>query len=404
MSPGPARDALFLLYPTHGHVTPNLAVLAELVRRGWRVRAVVSDRFAPAVADAGAEPVAFDPPLPELPSLAGMTAEMWAEASKDVFLGVIQASAAIAKMVAGDPPAVLAFDSALWAPARVVSAQTGIPAVQLVPTVIDREPFTPASVRIGEPDERAERERLRSFGAALVSLFDEHGLPGSSAEAFTARDTEHVIAFVPKKFQPRARNYGERYTFAGPCLPEATGTPSWTPPGDGRPVLLLSLGTTSNDRLPLFTECVESFAESPWHVVITLGGRFSTEDLGPLPSTVEAHEWIRHPEVLAHASAYVCQAGMGSVMESLAYAVPVVAVPSHPEAISNAERITELGLGRWIPAATVSGPAVREAVEEVSRDPRIAQRLAEMAEHIHRSGGARAAADVIERVREEPLE
>jgi MGT family glycosyltransferase len=394
-------DVLFLLYPTQGHVTPNLAVIAELVRRGRRVRAIVSDRYAAAIAGAGAEPIGFDPPLGDLPSLAGMTAEMWAEASKDVFLDVIKASAAIGKVVAADPPGVIAFDSALWAPARVISARAGVPAVQLVPTVVDREPFTPASVRVGPPDEQEERRRLASFGEALVSLFDEYGLPGSSAETFTARAGERTIVFIPREFQPGAGRYGDRYTFAGPCLPPADGTSTWLPPGDGRPVLLLSLGTTSNDRLSLFTDCVEAFADSPWHVVITLGGRFRPEDLGPLPSTVEAHEWVRHPEVLAHASAYVCQAGMGSVMEALAYAVPVVAVPSHPEAIANAERLTELRLGRWIPADGVSGRSVREAVDAVAGDPEIARRLAGMREHIHRSGGAGTAADVIERVMEE---
>ncbi len=382
-------------------MTPNLAVIAELVRRGWRVRAVVGDRYATAISDVGAEPLGFDPPLGAVPSLAGMTEEIWAETSKDVFLDVIKASAAIGKIVSADPPAVIAFDSALWTPARVVSAQAGVPAVQLVPTVIDREPFTTGSFRMGEPDEQAERERLSMFTDVLIKLLDQHGLPGASEEAFTARPGERTIAFVPRDFQPGVERYDERYTFAGPCLPVTDGAPAWTPPGDGRPVLLFSLGTTSNDRLSLFVDCVQAFADSPWHMVITLGGRFRPEDLGPLPPNVEAHEWIRHPEVLAHASAYVCQAGMGSVMESLAYAVPVVAVPSHPEAISNGQRLTELGLGRWIPADDVTGRGVREAVEAVAHDPAIARSLAGMREHIQRSGGARVAADVIEQVLEE---
>ena len=390
-----------MLYPAQGHVRPNLAVIAELVRRGWRVRAIVSDHYARAVTDAGAEPIGFEPPLGEIPSLAGMTEEKWAEDSKDVFLDVIKASAAIGRVVAADPPDVLAFDSALWAPARVSSAQAGVPAVQLVPTVIDREPFTPGSVRIGEPDEEAERERLASFGVALVSLFDEYGIPGSSAETFAARESERVVAFVPPDFQPGAGRYGDAYTFVGPCMAPPDGTPVWTPPGDGRPVLLLSLGTTSNERLSLFTDCIAAFADSPWHVVITLGGRFPPEALGPLPANVEVHEWVRHPDVLAHASAYVCQAGMGSLMEALIYAVPIVAVPSHPEAISNSKRLTELGLGSWIPADEVTGRSVYEAVSAVADDPEIARHLAGMQEHIGRSGGAKAAADVIERVREE---
>ncbi|PPK68495.1 glycosyltransferase [Actinokineospora auranticolor] len=398
------RDVLFLLYPTHGHVRPNLAVIAELARRGDRVRAVVSGRFAPEVAAAGAEPVLFDPPLAELPSLAGLTEAEWAEASKDVFLDVIKATRAVVEHAESDPPAVVAFDSALWAPARVTAARLGVPAVQLVPTSIDREPFTPGSVRIGARDDDAEWDRLVSFGAALVSLFDAHGVPGTSFESFTARPGERTVAFVPRDFQPESHRYGDRYTFVGPCLAPPDGTPSWRPPADDRPVLLLSLGTTSNDRLSLFTDCVAAFAESPWHVVITLGGRFDPGALGPLPPSIEAHGWLRHPEVLAHARASVSQAGMGSVMESLAHAVPVVAVPSHPEAIANARRVGELGLGRWLPATEVSGVAVRAAVDAVAGDADTARRLSAMRAHIDLSGGARAAADVIQRVTEEDCE
>ncbi|OLR93783.1 macrolide family glycosyltransferase [Actinokineospora bangkokensis] len=395
------RDVLFLLYPTPGHVTPNLAVVAELAGRGHRVRVVVAERFAPAVVAAGGDPLPFDPPLAELPSLAGLTEDDWAEASKDVFLDVIKASRAIADLVAADRPDLLAFDSALWAPARLVTARAGIPAVQLVPTTIDREPFTPGSVRIGERDDAAEAQRLASFGAALVSLFAAHGLPGATTDAFAAHPDERVVAYVPRGFQPDADRFDDRYTFAGPCLPAQPGDGAWQPPAGAGRVLLLSLGTTSNDRLGLFTDCVRAFTDSDWHVVITLGGRFTPDDLGPLPPNVEAHSWVRHPQVLAHAAAFVCQAGMGSVMEALAHAVPVVAVPSHPEAIANGARLAELGLGTTLPAAEVTGAAVRRAVEAVADDPAAARRLGAMREHIHRSGGAPAAADVIERVANE---
>ncbi len=387
-----------MLYPTHGHVTPNLAVIAELVQRGWRVRVMVSDEFAGAVEGTGATPLGFDPPLAPLPSLVGMTAEKWAEASQDVFLGVIKATPAIERVMVEDRPDLVAFDSALWAPARVITAKLDLPSVQLSPTVVAHEPFTPEAVRIGEPDPEAELERLAGFAVALSSVFEENGLPGTSAALFAARPGERAIAYVPKEFQPDAARFGDRYTFAGPCLATGQDTTGWTPPAHRPPVLLLSLGTTSNDRLDVFTDCIDAFADSPWHVVITLGSRFDPADLHPLPANVEAHQWIRHLEVLRHASAYVSQAGMGSVMEALAFAVPIVAVPSHPEAIANSQRLTELGLGCWLPAEEVTGAAVREAVDAVAADPEMARRLDWMRDSIQQAGGSRAAADVLEKV------
>lgn len=395
---GVRPDVLFMLYPTHGHVTPNLAVVAELIRRGWRVRVMVSDEFAGAIERTGATPIGFDPPLAPLPSLVGMTAEKWAVASQDVFLGVIKATPAIERVVAEDRPDLVAFDSALWAPARVVTAKLGVPAVQLTPTVIAHEPFTPEAVRDGEPDPEAEQERLAGFAVALSGVFDENGFPGTSAELFAARPGEQVIAYVPKEFQPDAARFDGRYTFAGPCLAASQDATSWQPPAHRPPVLLLSLGTTSNDRLDVFTDCIDAFADSPWHVVITLGSRFDPADLAPLPANVEAHQWIRHVEVLKYASGYVSQAGMGSVMEALAFAVPVVAVPSHPEAIANSRRLTELGLGCWLPAGQVTGAAVRKAVDTLAADATVASRLDWMRNSIRQAGGATTAADVLEKV------
>jgi len=388
---------LFLLYPAHGHVTPSLAVIAELTRRGRRVSAFVSDDFADAIDRVGATPLGFDPPISKPPSLAGMTAEEWGKHAHRIFLDVIRSTVSIEKTVAEERPGVVAFDSAMWAPGRVVTAKWDIPAIHLSPTCVVHEPFTPESMRIGEPDDEAERARLIEFGEGLAALFEDNGLPGTTPGHFPARAGEHTIVYVPREFQPEGDGFGTRYTFAGPCLRPSGSTPDWTPPAHDSPVLLLSLGTTSNDRLDLFRDCVDAFAESPWHVVITLGGRFDPSALGRLPSNVEAHGWIRHPDVLAHASAYVSQAGMGSIMEALAFGVPIVAVPSHPEAIANSRRLAELGLGRHIDADSVTGAAVRAAVEAVAGDGETADRLLWMRRSIERAGGARVAADVIDR-------
>lgn len=383
------RDALFLIYPAYGHVLPSLGVISELVKRGWRVRAVTSDKFASLVDRAGATPLPFDPPVPEPVSLADLTSLGYEEVIRQVFLGVIKASPGIDAIAAQDPPGVVAFDSALWSTGRAVAARHGLPTVQLCPTFIQREPFTLASMRVGEPDEAAERRRLTEFGDTLVQAYDEHGMAGTSPKSFAADAREHTVVFVPRAFQPEGERFGAGYTFAGPCSSADSGRePSgWEPPAGDRPVLLLSLGTTANQRLGVFTECVDSFADSPWHVVITLGGRYDPAELGSLPPNVEAHQWVNYADVLAHADACVCHAGMGSLMAALERGLPTVALPGQPETVDNARRFAELGLGPWLASETVTGEAVRKAVDAATSDPGIAERLAWMQREIRDSGG-----------------
>ncbi|GAB3440721.1 glycosyltransferase [Streptomonospora sediminis] len=391
------RDALFLIYPAYGHVLPSLGVISELVKRGWRVRAATSGKFASLVEQAGATPLRFDPPVPEPVSLANLSSSGYEEVIRQVFLGVIKASPGIDATVAQDPPGVLAFDSALWSTGRAVAARHGLPAVHLCPTFIQQEPFTRASMRVGDPDEAAERKRLAEFGDTLVQVYDQHGMAGTSPQSFAADAREHTVVFVPRAFQPEAERFGAGYTFAGPCASTGGGEPSgWRPPAGDRPVLLLSLGTTANERLGVFTECVDSFADSPWHVVITLGGRFDPAELGGLPPNVEAHAWVNYADVLAHASACVCHAGMGSLMAALERGLPTVALPGQPETVDNARRFAELGLGPWLASETVTGEAVRKAVDAATTDPGIADRVAWMQRQIRDSGGASAAADAFE--------
>src|SRR5690606_18410511 len=170
----------------------------------------------------------------------------------------------------------------------------------------------------------------------------------------------------------------------------------WQPPESGAPVLLMTLGTTVNDRPDFFRECAAAFAELPWHTVMALGNRVSVEELGPLPPNVEAFSWVPLGAVLKHATVSLNQAGMGSVLGAFENGVPMVVVPHHSEQQLNARRLAELGLARVVPREEATPEALREAVVQVAGDETMRARVAEMREHVRAAGGARRAADAIE--------
>nr|WP_307786892.1 nucleotide disphospho-sugar-binding domain-containing protein [Mycolicibacterium mengxianglii] len=183
--------------------------------------------------------------------------------------------------------------------------------------------------------------------------------------------------------------------FVGPCLIERPSDGDWQPPRDRR-VVLVSLGTAYHDRLDISRTCVAAFHDAPWHVVLAVGDKIDPAELGPVPAHIEVHAAVPQLKVLSHAAAFVSHAGMGSTMESLAFGVPIVAVPQMTEQQANADRIAELGLGVRLSPTAVNTERLRAAVEEVATSERVAANMRDMQSRVGAAGGARAAADVLE--------
>ncbi|GAA1391970.1 hypothetical protein GCM10009613_35460 [Pseudonocardia kongjuensis] len=74
-----------------------------------------------------------------------------------------------------------------------------------------------------------------------------------------------------------------------------------------------------------------------------------------------------------------------------------MALPQMAEQRANADRIAELGLGVTLDPATLTPDRLWSAVQQVSTDPAVRERLSWMAGEIAAAGGAPAAADEIER-------
>ncbi|MFJ3973821.1 glycosyltransferase, partial [Streptomyces sp. NPDC090021] len=74
----------------------------------------------------------------------------------------------------------------------------------------------------------------------------------------------------------------------------------------------------------------------------------------------------------------------------------IVAIPQMGEQRANADRVVELGLGTLLHRHRLTPDQLRSTVDATMHDPGIRARLAVMRERITATGGATAAADVIE--------
>jgi MGT family glycosyltransferase len=374
--------------PEHGHINPTLAIVAELVRRGHRVSYPTTDEFAPRVAEAGARPVAYASTLP----CASSEAEWPEDLAAGLALFLAEDIAIFPRLLAAfdeDRPDVVVHDIATVA-ARVLAHAWSVPSLVLSPTHAVPARLTREFDRLyaNNADWIAYRARLRDFFSEHGVVLDGGDFPGPP---------ETCVVMLPREFQLRPKTLADHVHFVGPCVRVGDSHAIWDPPGDDRKVLYISLGTSYANRPDFYRECIEAFAGlEDWHLVLSVGDRVDRSELGRLSANAEVHRSVPQLEVLARASAFITHAGMGSVLEALSYGVPMVAVPQAVDQPMNARQIARLGLGTWISPKRATAEALRDAVLSVSSTPEVAERLEAMRRAIAASGGAAAAADMIE--------
>ncbi|HEY3609353.1 MAG TPA: macrolide family glycosyltransferase [Pseudonocardiaceae bacterium] len=379
-----------------GHVLPTLDVVAELHRRGHRITYVTTGGPVEKVAATGATVLEYESALAEVDLAAIDTVEE----SHWLLPLLVRESAAILRAVDrhvdGEEPDLVAHDSTVYHAGRILARKWGVPAVALCATLSSNEHFSLLDkiVRTTGKELRRGRPAMIEFSTRLRELLDEHGLSDVPLEEFTSRVEGLHLEFYPRSFQYAGETFDDRHVFVGPALGDTGAAPTWTPPSDGGPLLVVSLGTAVDRRPEVLRMCAQVLGELPWRVLMTVHHGLDDADAVVLPPNVEVHRWLPLGEVLDHADAFLCHGGMGSIMVALAHATPLVVLPESPESRVNADRVAELGLGRAV--TEVTPERLRDAIRAVTADPRIRERVVAMREDILGAGGGSRGADAIE--------
>ncbi|MFC5286851.1 macrolide family glycosyltransferase [Actinokineospora guangxiensis] len=393
------RHFLFLCHPDHGHVIPNLAMVAELTRRGNRVTYITAESMAGIVTDAGATAVAYDSRYRDADFLKV------AEDPGYLMDLLLDESAAMLRKASEDgaieKPDVIVYDTSILFAGRILARKLDVPAVQVIPVFASNEHFSylqamynpdqPASEKPAEPPAWV-MSTMHRIGALCAG----HGVAAAPPELWFEVPPLSLVT-VPREFQYAGETFDERFAFVGPCVGDRAFLGSWSPPESGLPVVLVSLGAVFNEHADFFRTCVEAFRGKPWHAVMTVADGLDPASLGELPSNVEVHRFVPHVAVLEHASLCVTHAGMGTAMEALRAGTPMVCVPTSALDRPTAKRIADLGLGVALDPATVTGEDLIAAITSVLEDPGFTARAADMAKAVDAAGGAGRAADEIER-------
>jgi MGT family glycosyltransferase len=392
---------VYFSLPAHGHINPTLAVMRELVRRGQPVVYYGTEQFRPAIQDTGAEFYCYSAEFrmpdegPGPFAQVSTTLETLLEQSRAILDGHLE-------QVRMLRPTHIMYDSfAPWG--SLVAQLLRLSTIGSIPSILingEIDSRYGADPRTQPEDPRLTPEWFAQFRSRCHADLLRYGLPEPpSPPQLLQTYGDRNVVYTSRLFQPMAEAFdGQRFQFVGPCFefrPEAPPFPFERL--DGRPLVLVSLGTVYGNRPQFFRSCLEELAGAPWQVVLSTGGNFPEGDLGPAPDNFIVRSFVPQIEILRRCAAFVTHGGMNSVQEALYHGVPLVVAPQAADQFWISARAAELGAAVVLDQLRMEAGAIRGSVAKIISDASYADAAARVGASLRAAGGYMRAADEIQR-------
>ncbi len=161
------------------------------------------------------------------------------------------------------------------------------------------------------------------------------------------------------------------FCYAGPFIDEAA-RPAITFPWeqlDGRPLVYASLGTTRKCEPVVFHWIAEACYGLGVQLVTSLGGRRDPGMFQNLPGNPIVVKEAPQLELLKRAIAVITHAGLNTVLETLMYGKPMVAIPKAFDQPAIAARLAWRKAAIVLPSGKLSAKQMRAALREILEDP-----------------------------------
>jgi UDP:flavonoid glycosyltransferase YjiC (YdhE family) len=236
---------------------------------------------------------------------------------------------------------------------------------------------------------------------------DQWGLPRSTKPLDPRRASAYLTTCPPNFDFPRPD--GARYTYCGPFVAPETRIHipfDWSRISLELPLVYASLGTEFNNQVDIHRTILQALQEMDVSLVVSVGKNIADSEVRRLQELNPSAIVVRSApqlELLQRASAFITHAGMNSVLESLIYGVPTVAIPITADQPGIAARICRAGVGEMLTPKQLNPKRLREMLTRVMSEPSYQLNLKQFQDWIAAHSGIVLAADEIEKVLSSPL-
>ncbi|MGW7514414.1 glycosyltransferase [Streptomyces sp. NPDC054796] len=411
--------------PAPGHIVSMVEVARALTRRGHEVRWYTGRAFRDRVERTGAH---FEPMSARLdyggksreeafPGHAGLTGlASFTTGIRDIFYRTAPGQMKDLLAVLERFPADCLLSDDMCYGACFASEHTGIPLAWLNNSVYilgsrDTAPLGRGLPPRSSPLGRVRNALLRRVGDHVVmrglrreadstrALVNLPRLNTGAMENIARPPSLYLMGTVPSFEFPRSDLLPGTHFVGGlhGPPPEDFDPPGWWEElHDGRPVVLLTQGTTANDVDWLLVPAVRALADQDVLVVVTTGSGLDVHRIRPLPDNVRLERFVPYPHLLPHVDVMVTNGGYNGVNAALAHGVPLVVAPRSEENPDVAARVKWAGAGVVLRGRAVSETGLRDAVTTVLGDPRYRRRAHALSVEHQTRDAPRRAAELIE--------
>ena len=391
---------LFFNLPAYGHTNPTLPLVAELVRRDEEVIYYSAEVFRPAIEQAGATFRGVDAFFNERTYID----ENLLRTSYILIRATQEIIPAILSDVTADRPDYIIFNSlCVWG--KCIAQILRVPAVSSVTTlarprsILHREvlasllPVMPIMIQQSFEGQK----ELAKFQAITRQLHETYHIPRPQLGDVYNNLAELNIVYSTRQLQIFPNSFDDTFKFVGPFLGIHAEAPSF--PFDelgDEPVIYISLGTVFNDKGDFYRLCLEAFANLDYHVVMSIGNRIDSTQLGTIPENFIVRPFVPQVQLLQRTTLFITHSGMNSVSEGLSAGVPLLMIPQAADQLFIARRVQKLGAGKMLRSTKLTAHRLRKAAEEMLAQPTFQQMSASIGASFRQAGGPTLAVDEIE--------
>lgn len=168
-------------------------------------------------------------------------------------------------------------------------------------------------------------------------------------------------------------------------------------PADGKPLVFCSLGTLQGSRSKMFQAVAAAAADLDVNLVIAHGGLLPPSEIAKLRGRPMVRPYVPQRALLARCTLAITHAGFNTVMDSLSFGVPMVALPITFEQPATGARLERAGVGVALQRRRTPG-RIRAALREVLGAPAYRTNAGRLADEIAGAGGVKRAANLVEGV------
>jgi MGT family glycosyltransferase len=206
-----------------------------------------------------------------------------------------------------------------------------------------------------------------------------------------------VLVFTTSALLGDTSEFGAQFVFPGPALSgrQDRGEFPWDWLDPARRHLLISLGTVSGQAGDRFYRvAVDALGDAGDDLQVVMVGPAMTG----LPPHILVAERVPQLALLPHMAAVVSHGGHNTVCESLAQGLPLVVTPIRDDQMVIADLVAARGAGIRLRFARLTAADLRGAVHAVLDDPAYRAAAGRVRDSFATAGGARTAADHLEKL------